>query len=95
MSNPYYRYRLAQTAVIDGDYNAAIGHLKFAIRKRKNEDRLYSLLSISHLMSGNEEAAQRWMKKAEELAGHDADKKRYHNKFDLLMSQGVRQDGRQ
>ena len=93
MSNPYYRYHLAQESVINGDYSAAIRGLKFAIRKRKNEDRFYSLLSISYLMSGDEEAARRWMKKAEEISTEDADRKRYHNKLDLLMSQGARQDG--
>ena len=93
MSNPYFRYHLAQNAVIDGDYGAAIGHLKYAIRKRKDEDRFYSLLSVSYLMSGDKDAAQRWMKKAEEVAGQDADKQRYHNKLDMLMSQGAGQDG--
>lgn len=31
------------------------------------------------------EAAQLWMKKAEQAAKMDADKKRYHNKLDLLI----------
>jgi len=88
MNNPYYRYQLAQAAVIDGDYQDAINHLKFAIRKREGEDRFYFLMSLSYLMSGDEEAAEQWMKKAEAVAGDDADKQRYHNKLDRLMSQG-------
>ncbi len=87
MRNPYYRYQLARVAFDDGDYETAIGHLKYSVRKNKNEDSFYFLLSLSYLNSGEKEAAQRWMKKAEEVAEMDADKKRYHNKLDLLMSQ--------
>ena len=89
MNNPYYRYHLAQNAVIDGDYDAAIKNLKFAIRKRKEDDRFYFLMSLSYLMSGNKEAAESWMAQAKELAGDDSDKQYYQNKMDrLLISQG-------
>jgi len=91
MNNPYYRFHLAQNAVIDGDYNAAKEHLKFAISKRKDEDRFYFLMSLSYLMSGDKKSANIWMAKAEELAGDDADKQRYQNKMDrLFMSQGLK-----
>lgn len=86
MQNPYYRYLLAREAFDDGDYSTAINHLKFAVRKNRYDDSFYFLMSISYLNSGDKEAAQRWMKKAEEVADMDIDKKRYHNKFDLLMS---------
>jgi Flp pilus assembly protein TadD len=86
MRNPYYRYQLARTAFDNGDYETAIDHLKYAVRKNKNEDNFYFLMSISYLNSGETEAAQRWMKKAEEVAEMDADRKRYHNKLDMLMS---------
>jgi Flp pilus assembly protein TadD len=90
MNNPYYRYFLAQNAVIDGDYNAAKKHLEFAISKREDEDRFYFLMSMSYLMSGDKEAANTWMAKAEELAGDDDDRQRYQNKMDrLFMSQGM------
>jgi len=86
MQNPYYRYQLARTAFDEGDYATAISHLKVAVRKNKHDDNFFFLMSLSYLNSGDKEAAQRWMKKAEEVAEMDADKKRYHNKFDLLMS---------
>lgn len=88
MKNPYYRYYLARDAVAEGDYHAAIGHLNYAIRHRDNESRFYSLLSVSYLMSGDKRAAERWMKKAEELAVQEADRERYHHKLEWLMSQG-------
>ncbi len=90
MKNPFYRYRLAQQAVSGGDYHGAIDHLKFAIRKRRNESRFYSLLSISHLMSGDREAAQHWMKRAEAVAVRESDRERYHRKLEWLMGQGTR-----
>jgi Flp pilus assembly protein TadD len=87
MNNPYYRYHLAQNAVIEGDYKTAIDHLKFAIRKKEDEDRFYFLMSLSYLLSGDEESAQSWMKQAEDLAGEDADRKRYRYKIELLIRQ--------
>lgn len=85
MNNPYYRYQIANIAFNDGDYRKAIKNLKMAVRKKKDEDRFYFLLSLSYLMSGNKEEAQRWMKKAEEVARISEDRKKYHHKFDLLM----------
>ena len=89
MKNPYYRYYLARDAVAEGDYRTAIDHLKYAIRHRENESRFYSLLSVSYLMSGDKRAAERWMRKAEELAVQEADREKYHHKLEWLMSQGI------
>lgn len=86
MQNPYYRYLLARTAFDEGDYTTAIDHLKFAVRKNSHDDSFYFLMSLSYFNSGDKQAAQKWMKKAEEVADMDVDKKRYNNKFDLLMS---------
>jgi tetratricopeptide (TPR) repeat protein len=90
MNNPYYRYHLAQKAVIDGDYNAAIEHLDFAISEREEESRFYFLMSLSYLMSGDKDKADTLMAKAQELAGDDADKQHYQSKMDrLFMNQGL------
>ena len=89
MRNPYYHYQLARTAFDIGDYETAIDHLKVAVRKNKNDDIFYFLMSLSYLNSGEKAAAQRWMKKAEEVAERDADKKKYHRKLDMLMSNGT------
>ena len=92
MSNPYYRYQLANSAFIDGDYKSAIKDLKYAISKRENEDRFYYLLSLSYLMSGEKETAQRWMKKAEEVSRQSENQQKYSHKLELLMSQGSSQN---
>ena len=89
MRNPYYRYQLARTAFENGDYEAAIDHLKFAVRKNKNDHSFYFLMSLSYLNSGEKEAAERWMRKAEEVAELDADKQKYNRKLDMLMSSGT------
>jgi len=88
MRNPYYRYQLARTAFDNGDYATAIDHLKVAIRKNRNDDNFYFLMSISYLNSGEKEQARDWMEKAEKVAEMGADKKRYQSKLDLLMSDG-------
>jgi Flp pilus assembly protein TadD len=92
MSNPYYRYQLANSALIDGDYKSAIKNLKYAIEKRESEDRFYYLLSLSYLMSGEKETAQRWMKKAEEMSRQSENQQKYSHKLELLMSQGSGQN---
>jgi Flp pilus assembly protein TadD len=85
--NPYYRYQRARDAYAAGDYGAAISHLKYAIRKQKNEDQFYFLLGMCYLQKGDERAARRWLARAEEVAATDALKHRYSSKLELLLSQ--------
>lgn len=84
MKNPYYRYQVANTAFNDGDYKEAISNLKMAIRQRQDEDQFYYLLSLSYLMSGDKDEAERWMEKAEEVAEESEDRNKYHHKLDLI-----------
>jgi len=86
MQNPYYRYQLAREAFENGDNDTAIDHLKYAIRKNRYDDNFYFLMSLIYLKNGENQEAQNWMKKAEQVAEMDADKRRYHNKLDLLRS---------
>lgn len=85
MGNPFYRFRLANTAFNDGDYKSAIKNLKYAIRQKSDEDRFYYLLSLSYLMAGDKAEAQKWMQEAHEVARETKDRKRYNRKLDLLM----------
>ena len=89
MRNPYYLYALAESAVTDGDYEAAIDHLKRAIRLRENEDRFYALMGVSYFMMGENDAARHWMSKAEEMAVRQSDKERYHSKLESLSPQAL------
>jgi len=88
MQNPYYRYHLARSAFENEDYATAIDQLNAAIRMNRNDDSFYFLMSLSYLNTGDKESAQRWMKKAEDVAEMSTDKQRYHSKLDLLMSNG-------
>jgi Flp pilus assembly protein TadD len=83
--NPYYRYQLARQAYQEREYDAAVGHLKYAIRKRPQEDSFYFLLGLSYLKKGDDRAARRWLARAEEVAATDALKRRYSNKADALL----------
>ncbi len=84
--NPYYRFQLAREAFQARDYDAAISHLKYAVRKKKNEDRFYFLLGVSHMKKGDAQAARRWLSRAKEVAATDALKRRYSSKIDILLS---------
>jgi tetratricopeptide (TPR) repeat protein len=85
MGNPFYRFRLANTSVNDGDYKSAIKNLKYAIRQKDDEDQFYYLLSLSYLLAGDKAQAQRWMEEAEEVAEETKDRKRYNRKLELMM----------
>jgi tetratricopeptide (TPR) repeat protein len=84
MRNPYYRYYLAREAFDREDYDEAIGHLKFAVRENKTEDRFLALLGLSYLRRGDREAARRWIARAEEAASEDDARSGYHSKLELL-----------
>ena len=88
--NPYYRFHLAREAFFTQDYDAAIDHLKYGIRKRPFEDQFAFLLGLVYLQKGDEKLARRWMDRAEELAASDALKRNYSSKMDLLLSGSAR-----
>lgn len=83
--NPYYRYHLAHDAFLTKDYETAIDNLKYAVRKKKNEDTFYFLMGLSYLKNGNEPAARRWLKKAQQVAQDDGLKRNYHSKLEKLL----------
>jgi Flp pilus assembly protein TadD len=84
--NPYYRFQLARAAFLAQDYDGAIRHLNYAIRKKANEDQFYSLLGLSYLKKGDERAARRWLSRAEDVAATDTLKRRYASKIEILLS---------
>jgi Flp pilus assembly protein TadD len=86
MSNPYYRYRLARIAFVAEDYDTSIEHLKYSVRKKKNEDTFYFLMGLSYLRKGDESAARQWMEKAEQVAEDDDLQRNYHSKLEMLLS---------
>lgn len=84
--NPYYRFQLAREAFLAQRYNAAIGHLAYAIRTKKNEDQFYFLMGLSYLKKGDERAFRRWLSRAKQVAATDALKRRYDSKLENLLS---------
>ena len=85
--NPYYRYQRARDAYEAEDYDTAISHLKYAIRKKNNEDQFYFLLGMCYLQKGDQRAARRWLSRAEEVAATDTLKHRYSSKLEMLLSE--------
>lgn len=85
MRNPYYRYFLARQAFSAEDYETAIEHLKFAVRKTK-DDTFYFLMGMSYLQSGDQSAARSWLSKAERVAQGDGLKRDYHARMEELLN---------
>jgi Flp pilus assembly protein TadD len=83
--NPYFHYYLARNEFAGQDYDAAIKHLKLAVRKKKNEDRFYFLLGMSYLQQGDKRAARRWLARAERVGGSEAEKREYRNTIDASL----------
>jgi Flp pilus assembly protein TadD len=85
MHNPYFRYNLAREALAVEDWMTAIGHLKFATRKRPKEDLFCFQMGRAHLQKGDEQAAQRWFDRARELAATNVQEQRYSGKIEALL----------
>lgn len=85
LRNPHLRYSLARDSFSNGDYEAAIDHLKNATRRVKDKSEYFFLLGVCYLMQGDEEKARRWTAKAEKVAETDEEKRRYSKKIEALM----------
>jgi tetratricopeptide (TPR) repeat protein len=83
MQNPYYRFQRAREAYGAGDWDVAIGHLKFAVRKKPDEASFFALMARCYLGKGDERAAHRWQSRADELAAGDAPRRRHARTLDL------------
>jgi tetratricopeptide (TPR) repeat protein len=84
--NPYYRYDLACRAYDAQEYDAAIGHLTFAVRERPNEELFYVLLGSAYLEKGNARAARRWFERM--LSAADASKRQRPPRMESLVHRG-------
>lgn len=85
--NPYYRYQLASEAFEKAEYRAAIGHLRYAIRREDGVDRFYHLLALCYLAIGDEGRARRALARAEEVADSEAARARDSQKIERLLSE--------
>lgn len=84
--NPFYHYRLGQTAFNAADFKMALKHYKRAIRRNSKEPEFYAKMAAAYYKLGNHKAAERYLKKAEKCAGSSRDRKRYHQKLNYLYS---------
>jgi Flp pilus assembly protein TadD len=82
--NPYYRYEQALAAYRAGDYDAAAGHLRGAIRREADDAAFHSLLGLVYRQLGKDDSARRAFLRAVELADDDDLRRAYRRKLDLL-----------
>lgn len=88
MSNPYYRYFLAQQALEAGNTEEAIRHLRFAVQRKPAEDRFLALLGLSYLRRGDVDEAHRWLAQAQAVVADPALRERYQGKLERLRRDG-------
>ena len=74
--------KLARRAFDARDFDTAIRHLKFAVRKKPSEASFSSLMARCYLGKGDERAAHRWQARAEELAASGAPRRRHARTLD-------------
>lgn len=86
MYNSYYGYDLAREACLAKDHDTAIGHLKYSVSKKKNEDTNHILMRLSYLQKGNDSAARRWLDKSEQATDGDGQESENHSKLETLLS---------
>jgi Flp pilus assembly protein TadD len=84
--NPYYRFQLARMAYHVEDYDQAIDHLKYAVRRHKDDDRFYALLGLVYFGMGMEEKSRQWMARAEKYVHRESMKRIYSGKIDRLKA---------
>ncbi len=84
LQNPYYRFHLAQAAFDTGQWDEAISHLHFAVRRKTTEDRFMALLGLSYLQKGDTAAAAEWLARAAAVSENPDLKSRYHSKLEML-----------
>jgi tetratricopeptide (TPR) repeat protein len=87
LQNPHLRYRLAELAFEDRDFDTAIHHLKFATRKDKDAPEYCLLMAKCLLETGNEKKARSWLAKAERLAEDERQARRYSAEFEALVDE--------
>lgn len=83
--NPYYRYQMGKTALANNDYNAAISHLRYAIRKKAHEDSFYFLLGRVFLEKGDIARGKNYFQLAVSVAEDDDLKETYRKKIKKIL----------
>lgn len=85
-TNPYYRYNKAKTALQQGDYPAALEHIRYAIRGYGREHRFYHLAAVIHHKLGNLQQVRNHLQRAARVAPEAGDSRRYRSKLDKLVA---------
>ncbi len=80
-SSPYYRHQLAAQSAAEGDYETALDHLNYAVRKLPREERFHFALSVVYTAMGDDKAAARELDRAKDLASNPISRRRYEGKM--------------
>lgn len=89
MRNPYYHYKLAQDAFLNGHYDDAREHLLKAIRYYPGEHRFHFLLGAVFQRLGDHDQAVASMNKALDLSTDEKQITKYRSKMSRILSAGL------
>jgi Flp pilus assembly protein TadD len=84
--NPFYHYSLGQSAFGQAKFGLAIQHFKRAIRRNSREPEFYARLAAAYYKQGNNNAAEKYLKKAGKLAKSFQQRILYNRKLNYLYS---------
>ena len=86
MKNPYFRYQLAREAFFAHEYETAVKHLKYALRKKPSEDSFYFLMGLAYRQLDKPAEADEALQNAQHYAEVNEKENDYHGKLELLKS---------
>ena len=82
--NPYYHFKLGETAFAGGDYQTAVRHYKQAIRRKTKEHEFHFALARAYTELGQFQRVAKSLEKAREYAPDVFNQKRYSQKLEML-----------
>ncbi len=88
--NPYYLLTIAEKYFSDGNYTQAISHIKKAIRIKPNEPDFHHFLGLSYFKTNKLDQSVKEIEQARQLSDNQADKDRYQEKREYLITQKSR-----
>lgn len=86
VSNPFYHFILGEQALDDGRIDEALSHYRKAYKLDKTRHEVLFGLAKVHYELGDVHTAQRYIRKAEQVAPSNQDRERYQSKLSTIVS---------
>jgi tetratricopeptide (TPR) repeat protein len=84
--NPYYHFALGERAYGSGDFEAAVGHYRDALKRNSREHHFHFALAKAYMRLGKLEEVASALEKAKKHAPDEWGKERYDQKLEILAA---------